>query len=95
MLGLFGAIAFIRRLIGRPFRDWSVWAAQHPEPAAIQLRTIAVVLAARAEAIAERRGETAWRVRRDRALALNLRRQADEIVNPETRDKACQCVPGN
>lgn len=65
-------LATIRDLIGQPFREWSERADKNPGAAARQVEAIAVVLQGRADAIALRRGNKAWRVRRDRSVAARL-----------------------
>lgn len=72
-------LAFVRDLIGQPFREWSERADKNPGAAARQVEAIAVVLQGRADAIALRRGDKAWRVRRDRSIAARLIDYAAEL----------------
>lgn len=73
MFPIFGAIAkglsVLRGLIGQPLRVWAEWAQENPRAAAEQLEAAAIVLRHRARAVAMKRGNGAWAVRRDRALA--------------------------
>jgi hypothetical protein len=80
----------VGRLVGRPFREWSEWAAAHPGPAAIQLALIAARLDGRADAIEKKRGPNAWRVRKNRGLASRLRKQATALI---AGDLAARKVP--
>jgi hypothetical protein len=72
-------LAVVRDLIGQPFREWSERADKNPGAAARQVEAIAVVLQGRADAIALRRGDQAWRVRRDRSVAKRLLNYAAEL----------------
>lgn len=72
-------LAVVRDLIGQPFREWAERADKNPGAAARQVEAIAVVLQGRADAIALRRGDKAWRVRRDRSVAARLIEYAAQL----------------
>jgi hypothetical protein len=85
-LGVIGqGLRMIRELIGRPLREFAEWADKNPGAAARYIDSLAIVLRGRADAIAERRGNRAWRVRRDRHLAMGFERYATQL-----RDEARQ-----
>lgn len=89
---ILSSLTQVGRLVGKPFQEWSEWAAANPQAAALQLGVIASRLEGRADAIEEKRGPKAWRVRRNRRLAERLRNQATAILAgwPE----ACDVPPG-
>ena len=90
-MGATSKIMSILSLVGRPFRQWSEWAAANPEAAAIELEGIANARQSKADEL-ERRGKAAWRVRRIRRTVASLRRQAADL-----RDRVpgvCSVVPG-
>lgn len=82
----------VGRLVGKPFQEWSEWAEANPEAAALQLGLIASRLEGRADAIEQKRGPKAWRVRKNRAMARRLRAQARSIVSRDPG--ACSVPPG-